>query len=163
MKKVKRHHLERTYEVKDFENHYEFLEKIARKGGRLLKGGEADMDGVAKMVLNDFLRGKIPWFTPPPAGGEAAAKGETTADGVKKGREGALGEMPGKKRKRAEDDEGDKAVSEAAAVDDASAEDDDEFGGFSEAEGEEDEDSEDVDDEDGDVTGVSLVEAEVTA
>ena len=24
------------------------------------------MDGVAKMVLNDFLRGKIPWFTPPP-------------------------------------------------------------------------------------------------
>ena len=163
MKKVKRHHLERTYEVKDFENHYEFLEKIARKGGRLLKGGEADMDGVAKMVLNDFLRGKIPWFTPPPAGGEAAAKGETTADGVKKGREGALGEMPGKKRKRAEDDEGDKAVSEAAAVDDASAEDDDEFGGFSEAEGEEDKDSEDVDDEDGDVTGVSLVEAEVTA
>jgi len=39
---------------------------LARKSGRLLRGGDPDVDAVAKMVLNDFLRGKVPWFTPPP-------------------------------------------------------------------------------------------------
>ena len=86
LKKTKPQHIDRTYEVKDFATPTEFLELLARKGGRLLKGGEADMDGVAKMVLNDFLRGKIPWFTPPPASEMQAEKGI-------EGRKGALGEM----------------------------------------------------------------------
>lgn len=66
LKKTKPQHIERTYDIKGFNNATQFLELLARKGGRLLKGGEADVDGVAKMVINDFLRGKIPWFTPPP-------------------------------------------------------------------------------------------------
>ena len=85
LKKTKPRHIERTYDVREFSNATEFLEMLARKGGRLLKGGEADVDGVAKMVLNDFLRGKIPWFTPPPSV-EGAEKGID-------GRKGALGEM----------------------------------------------------------------------
>ncbi|KAI0410026.1 NGP1NT domain-containing protein [Xylaria palmicola] len=93
MEKVKRHHLERTYEISNWKDHHEFLELLGRKGGRLLKAGEVDMDGVAKMVLTDFMRGKIPWFTPAPK-----AEGENAAS-VIEGREGRLGEMP-KKRKR---------------------------------------------------------------
>lgn len=58
--KVKTHHMERTYELKGWKDHIHFLELLARKGGRLLKGGEPDVDGVAKMVISDFLRGKIP-------------------------------------------------------------------------------------------------------
>jgi len=34
--------------------------------GRLLKGGEPDLDGVAKVVLSDWVRGRIPYFVPPP-------------------------------------------------------------------------------------------------
>ena len=86
LRKTKKHHIEKTYDVKGFETPTEFLELLARKGGRLLRGGEADVDGVAKMVLNDFLRGKIPWFTAPPV-----AEG-TQAEGIE-GRKGALGEM----------------------------------------------------------------------
>lgn len=92
-------HIERTYEVKQSEYNddpIEFLSIIARKGGRLLKGGEADVDGVAKMILNDFLRGKIPWFSPPPR-----KEGEGTEEmdkEVVEGREGRLGEMPGKRK-----------------------------------------------------------------
>ncbi|KAL8674156.1 MAG: hypothetical protein Q9224_007505, partial [Gallowayella concinna] len=95
LKKTKPQHIERTYDIRGFNDSTEFLELLARKAGRLLKGGEADVDGVAKMVLNDFLRGKIPWFTPPPLleGQEAKEKGV----GVE-GRKGALGEM-GRKRK----------------------------------------------------------------
>ena len=66
LRKTERRHVERLYEVGGYATATEFLELLARKAGRLLKGGEPDLDGVAKMVLNDFLRGKLPWFTPPP-------------------------------------------------------------------------------------------------
>ncbi|KAI1502533.1 nucleolar GTP-binding protein 2 [Biscogniauxia marginata] len=94
--KVKQHHLERTYELKGWTDHLSFLEMLARKGGRLLKGGEPDVDGTAKMVITDFNRGRIPWFTPAPV----AEAGESKAF---EGREGRLGEMP-RKRKRDDSD-----------------------------------------------------------
>ena len=84
--KTKQQHIERTYDVRGFSTPTEFLELLARKGGRLLKGGEADVDGVAKMVLNDFIRGKIPWFTPPP-------QLERREEQGLQGRQGALWEM----------------------------------------------------------------------
>ena len=87
LKKTKPQHIQRTYDVGGFETATEFLELLARKGGRLLKGGEADVDGAAKMVLNDFVRGKIPWFTPPPA-----VEGQEVEKGIE-GRKGMLGEM----------------------------------------------------------------------
>ncbi|KAB8223411.1 NUC091 domain-containing protein [Aspergillus novoparasiticus] len=91
LKRVQPRHLERTYGVRGSDDPLEFLAVLARKGGRLLRGGEPDLDGVAKMVINDFLRGKIPWFTPPPhTPGEEGEKVN--------GREGRLGEM-GRKRK----------------------------------------------------------------
>ncbi|KAE8133887.1 NUC091 domain-containing protein [Aspergillus pseudotamarii] len=91
LKRVQPKHLERTYGVRGSDDPLEFLAVLARKGGRLLRGGEPDLDGVAKMVINDFLRGKIPWFTPPPhTPGEEGEKVN--------GREGRLGEM-GRKRK----------------------------------------------------------------
>lgn len=89
-------HIERTYEVKDYDDDpIEFLSILARNGGRLLKGGEPDVDGVAKMVLNDFLRGKIPWYTRPPGTEEKSLEGHPDVGG----RNELLGEMR-KKRKR---------------------------------------------------------------
>ncbi|OBA27448.1 NGP1NT-domain-containing protein [Hanseniaspora valbyensis NRRL Y-1626] len=74
LKRCKQQHLERTYEISGWTNATEFIEKIARKHGRLLKGGEPDESGVAKQVLNDFNRGKIPWFVPPPEKDEVVAE-----------------------------------------------------------------------------------------
>ncbi|KAI1423188.1 NGP1NT domain-containing protein, partial [Xylaria sp. FL1777] len=51
MNKVKKKHLQRTYGIDDWKDHHEFLEILGRKGGRLLRAGEVDVDGVAKMVL----------------------------------------------------------------------------------------------------------------
>ena len=111
LQKAKPHHIERTYDVRDFQNATQFLELLARKGGRLLKGGEADVNGVAKMVLNDFLRGKIPWFTPAPfPEGEPASNIE--------GRKGALGEMGKVTISRNEDDSGAAASSSDAEDED---------------------------------------------
>lgn len=137
--KCKRHHLERTYDIKGWaasssteadeaakdvdqmvggpksdkartQEAIRFLEVLARKGGRLLRGGEADMDGVAKMVLNDFLRGKIPWFSPPPTTVEGEQAANT--DGVEgEGRDEKLG-FTHKKRKLEEREAEDAAVDE---------------------------------------------------
>lgn len=56
----------------------DLLEKLARMKGRLLKAGEPDMEGVAKMVLNDWVRGKLPYFVPPPEREDALNAESTT-------------------------------------------------------------------------------------
>jgi nuclear GTP-binding protein len=142
LSKCRTHHLERTYDVKGWsvdeegaektekqrtEESVRFLEALARKGGRLLKGGEADCDGVAKMVLNDFLRGKIPWFSPPPTSAEAENKEE--------GRDEKLG-FTHKKRKRELESEG-RSVGEsdlAGSVEDSDDDAEDAFEGFEDEE-----------------------------
>jgi nuclear GTP-binding protein len=113
LNRVKQHHMEKTYEVRGWTNSTELLEILARKGGRLLRGGEPDLDGVAKMILNDFMRGKIPWFTPAP-------KLEGDADGKIRNREGRLGEMP-RKRKQEEPTEDEDASAEAQLQQEAEA------------------------------------------
>ena len=69
--KVKRHHVERTYEMQGWTDYVQFLEMLARKSRRLFRGGEPDIDGVAKMVLHDFMGGRLPWFSPLPVCEEA--------------------------------------------------------------------------------------------
>ena len=64
--KCQRKHLERTYEISGWKDAEEFIELLARKSGRLLRGAEPDETGVARQVITDFNRGKIPWFVPPP-------------------------------------------------------------------------------------------------
>ncbi|TVY27128.1 Nucleolar GTP-binding protein [Lachnellula hyalina] len=120
--KTKPQHIERTYQIKGYNDHIEFLELLARKGGRLLHGGEPDVDGVAKMVLNDFLRGKIPWFTPPPL-----LEGAESKEAGVEGRSGRLGEM-GKKRKRDDESVADTSVMDATST--VAEEEDDSFEGF---------------------------------
>jgi nuclear GTP-binding protein len=123
LEKTKLQHIERTYSLKGYKDHMEFLELLARKSGRLLHGGEADVDGVAKMVLNDFLRGKIPWYTPPPVIEGSEEKGI-------EGREGRLGEM-GKKRKREDATSvGVASTSDAISAIEIGEAEDDEFEGF---------------------------------
>ncbi|TIA85385.1 hypothetical protein E3P99_04003 [Wallemia hederae] len=74
LRRVRHEYLERTYQIKKPEDGIwegekgteDVLQKIARRTGKLLKGGEADQNAAAKMVLNDWIRGKIPFFTNPP-------------------------------------------------------------------------------------------------
>lgn len=43
----------------------EFLSILGKKMGKLVKGGEADIDTAARIVLYDWQRGRIPYFTAP--------------------------------------------------------------------------------------------------
>lgn len=77
LKRVKKKHLKRAYKIEDWEDEYDFLVQMCRLSGKLLKGGEPDLMTVAKMVLQDWQRGKLPFFVPPPEqqdGGEELEK-----------------------------------------------------------------------------------------
>ncbi|KPM06119.1 hypothetical protein NH340_JMT02855 [Sarcoptes scabiei] len=64
--RVKKEYLIKVYKIDEWTDHLDFLTKIAKKAGKLLKGEEPDLDTVAKMVLNDWQRGKLPYFVRPP-------------------------------------------------------------------------------------------------
>ena len=69
MSRVKKEYMARTYRLPkpwDWSSTPDFLERVARQSGKLLKGGEPDLNTVGKMILNDWQRGKIPFFAIPP-------------------------------------------------------------------------------------------------
>lgn len=110
LRRVRPEYVERTYGLEHREGGWQgeegatiMLSAIAKKSGKLLKGGEPDQEAAAKMVLNDWIRGKIPFFVPPPAkaqdGAEEAVtevEGETRE--VMEAQEAALGKILGEKR-----------------------------------------------------------------
>ncbi|XP_050527183.1 nucleolar GTP-binding protein 2 [Daktulosphaira vitifoliae] len=66
MERVKDEHLSKTYGIVSWDDGEDFLSQLGTKTGKLLKGGEADITLCARMVLNDWQRGKIPYYKVPP-------------------------------------------------------------------------------------------------
>ncbi|KAG6380703.1 NGP1NT-domain-containing protein [Boletus reticuloceps] len=100
MERVKPLYLSRTYDIPlpdpddpmrvwDPE---QFLNTLAKMKGRLLKGGEPDVDGVAKIILTDWVRGRIPFFVPPPERPEELNKAEAKSKSKAKGKAKAVAE-----------------------------------------------------------------------
>lgn len=134
--RCKRQHLERTYEISGWNNATEFIELLAKKHGRLLKGGEPDEQGIAKLVINDFNRGKIPWFVPPPEDTERPSKkarlgddseaAEDNTEANEASEDGAEGE----EEKASEEEDKDEAKEDEEEEATASVEEEEEFKGF---------------------------------
>ncbi|NXF27119.1 NOG2 protein, partial [Rhodinocichla rosea] len=66
LERAKEEYIRKTYKIESWTDTEDFLEKLAARTGKLLKGGEPDMQTVSKMVLNDWQRGRIPFFVMPP-------------------------------------------------------------------------------------------------
>lgn len=65
LKRVRKEYLIKTYKVDGWDTATEFLEKMAARTGKLLKKGEPDVNQVSRMVLNDWQRGKLPFYVAP--------------------------------------------------------------------------------------------------
>ena len=80
----------------------DLLDVLARAKGRLLKGGEPDIEGAAKIVLSDWVRGRIPFFVTPPerpaALNEREEKERARAPKAKGGENGEDVRVPGVKQ-----------------------------------------------------------------
>lgn len=67
LERLRPEYVRKTYKVEKWSDATDFLEQLAKKSGKLFKGGEPDIGSVAKMVLNDWQRGKLPFYVPPEA------------------------------------------------------------------------------------------------
>lgn len=65
LEKVKKEYLIKTYKIPDWTDSEDFLTKLGKRMGKLLKGGEPDLTITARIVLNDWQRGKLPYYTAP--------------------------------------------------------------------------------------------------
>jgi len=80
--RVKKPYLLQRYKLPedtDWADGEEFLSILGRKMGKLHKGGEPHLDAVARIVLYDWQRGRLPYFTPPPDDGAEAPADPTAA------------------------------------------------------------------------------------
>ena len=80
LSRVKPEYIKRTYNLESWKNADDFLAQLSARMGKLLRGGEPDLDTSAKMVLNDWIRGKIPFFVPPPMPEKRVSEQEDEAD-----------------------------------------------------------------------------------
>lgn len=74
LERVKPEYIRKTYKIPEWTDSVDFLEKLAKRTGKLLKKGEPDISQVARMVLNDWQRGKLPFYVAPEGFTEPLAK-----------------------------------------------------------------------------------------
>jgi nuclear GTP-binding protein len=131
-KAVRREHIAAQYDIPKegdgtWNNSTELLEIIAKRAGRLLKGGEPCLRSASIMLIHDFQRGRLPHFVAPPE-----LKGEETTtetsnvegiDGVQQDLE-AVGEEK-MKAKESGDEEGSESKDQEDVEDEQSASEDD--------------------------------------
>jgi len=65
LQRVRTEYIAKNYKIENWTTSTHFLEQLAKKSGKLLKGGEPDITVTARMVLNDWQRGKLPFYVPP--------------------------------------------------------------------------------------------------
>ena len=66
LRKCKREFVTSTYGIGEWDDHIDFLKQLAVKAGKLLPQGEPNVSLVARMVLDNWNRGKLPFFVEPP-------------------------------------------------------------------------------------------------
>lgn len=66
LRRVDEKFVKKHYNLEGWTNHIDFLEQIANRTGKLLKGGLPNTNATARMVLTDWLRGRLPYYVKPP-------------------------------------------------------------------------------------------------
>jgi nuclear GTP-binding protein len=64
--RVKKAQLMKAFKIPTFSSPDHFVELVAQTRGKLLKGGLSDTKAAAKLILQDWNVGKIPFYTSPP-------------------------------------------------------------------------------------------------
>lgn len=66
LERIKHEYIQRTYGIDSWDDAEDFLEQLARKSGKLLPGNQCDLNTVAKQVIHDWQRGRLPYYATPP-------------------------------------------------------------------------------------------------
>nr|CEL73802.1 TPA: GTPase domain containing protein [Toxoplasma gondii VEG] len=74
--------LQRLYRLEGFSSPQEMLALLAHRRGKLKKGGIPDLDAAAKIFLQDWQSGVIPYYTMPPEDSEHTATSDMKSEKV---------------------------------------------------------------------------------
>lgn len=66
LKKTQHKHIYDVYGIMEWVDYEDFINQVAVRTGKLLKGGEPDINNVSKSIIMDWQRGNIPYFEYPP-------------------------------------------------------------------------------------------------
>jgi nuclear GTP-binding protein len=66
LSRLSKEHVTKVYGIQQWDSEEDFMTQLAKLKGKLLPSGEADMPTVAKIMINDWQRGKLPYFVAPP-------------------------------------------------------------------------------------------------
>ncbi|KAJ1960346.1 GTPase required for pre-60S ribosomal subunit nuclear export and maturation [Dipsacomyces acuminosporus] len=80
LNRVRKEYIQRHYNLENWEDATDFLGELAKITGKLNKGGEPDLHVVSKMVINDWLRGRLPHYRAPPEFTEPLPRSEEADD-----------------------------------------------------------------------------------
>jgi len=64
-KRIRPEYLQKAYGINSWKNSKDFLINYAKRFGKLLKGGIPDIYNCAIMIIQDWQKGKLPWFICP--------------------------------------------------------------------------------------------------
>ena len=163
--RCKKEVIESVYGITEFTDHEDFLAQLATKMGRLNKCNTPNLHVVAIQVINDWQRGKLPYFVPPPRDLEMQAAHATAEEDKQREADEAgmsLEQLAGLEEEEEEEDEmedeeggagsssggGKRKRKRAASSDDEEGgEDDEEEGEDDEEEGEDDDEEDDEEDD----------------
>ena len=53
------------YGIEEWKDAEDFMEQLAIRSGKLVKGGDANLDAIARLLVRDWQRGKIPFMVHP--------------------------------------------------------------------------------------------------
>lgn len=78
--KTEKKHIVDVYGIHEWTDSEDFINQLALKTGKLLKGGEPDINNVCKSIIMDWQRGNIPYFSHPPKDAEAEGQEQETEE-----------------------------------------------------------------------------------
>eukprot|EP00727_Mastigamoeba_balamuthi_P003249 m51a1_g12921 putative guanine nucleotide-binding protein (586) ;mRNA; r:689-3179 len=83
-----------AYKIPEFDSPAEFLSALARRRGKVLKGGIPDVEAAARIVLGDVAGGRLPYWVEPPQRGDGVMLEAAIVDSAAGPADSILSELP---------------------------------------------------------------------
>ncbi len=139
--RVRPQYIKQHYGIAQWEDSLDFLKQLARRSGKLLKGGDPDLTNAARMVLSDWQLGRLPYFICPPFEDDNGGTGLFDVDKLKSAAQQ-------QQQQQQQQQEGQKSKVSVVGDDDEDEEEDEEEGDADADGGKGDDDEDEVFDED---------------
>ncbi|KAL0238875.1 hypothetical protein PCE1_004566 [Barthelona sp. PCE] len=65
LKRCQKQYIQRQYGITNWSDSTDFIERFAKKSGKLIGGGQPDLNNIGRIMISDWVRGRLPHFELP--------------------------------------------------------------------------------------------------